>query len=72
MAYRYFTKLNDDDKPSALFRVDPEANTEEAWTTREGWIPTPGFLENIIEGSFQYSGITEEAARQHFAKAFDA
>jgi hypothetical protein len=71
MAFRYFTKLDDDDKPITLFRVDPEANLEQAWTTREGWIPTPGFLENIIDGSFQYSGITEPAARENFPGAFD-
>jgi hypothetical protein len=68
---RYFTKLDDDDKPICLFRVDPEANKEEGWTTKEGWIPTPGFLENIIEGSFYYSGITEQAAREWFPEAFE-
>lgn len=68
----YFAKLNDDDdRPIALFRVDPEANLEQAWTSKKGWIDTPGFLENIAAGSFQYSGITDRAAQDNFPAAFN-
>lgn len=72
MAFRFFTKLNDDDQPIALFRVDPEANAEQAWTTKKGWIDTPGFLESIADGAFQYAPITDQDAKDNFPAAFDA
>lgn len=73
MAFRYFAKFNDDDRPIGLFRVDPDANLEQLWAGgKKGWLPSEGILEDIVEGSFQYAAITEEAAQKNFPDAFNA
>ncbi len=63
----YFCKVNDDDKPISLFRAD--GLVEEAWGIH-AWQPAPGFLEDIVLGSFHYGPIEEQDARAHFPEAF--
>lgn len=66
---RYFCKFDDNDKPMILFRADGEI--EEVWA-KNRWKPAPGFLEDIMDGAFQYGAIEEAAAREYFPEAFDA
>lgn len=63
---RYFARFDDDDKPFILFRAD--GVIEEVFKPK-GWAPGE-FMEDIIDGSFQYGAITEEAAREFFPEAF--
>lgn len=67
MAYNYFCRFGDDGQPTILFRAD--GITEEVLKPK-GWAPGE-FMEDIIDGSFNYGPIQEEAARELFPEGFD-
>jgi hypothetical protein len=70
MAFHYYVKTNDKGRPILLFRVNPDAGTEEIYGAK-GFVPAPGFLEDIVDGSFDYAPIGEKQAKEVFPQAFD-
>jgi hypothetical protein len=71
MDFRYYIKANETGRPILLFRVNPDAGTEEIYSA-QGFVPAPGFLEDIVDGSFDYAPIGEKRAREVFPQAFNA
>lgn len=69
----FYAKFDEAGEPAVLFRVYLAGGgaDEQVFKPEQGqWVAAEGFLEDVIEGSFDYGPIEESKAKAAFPEAF--
>jgi len=70
---RYFVRVNNQNQPVALYRLDlddPKTISEQLWLNNS-WSDSERIVEVLTQGSSDYDEISPEIAKEIFPEAFD-